>query len=78
MFDIVNLFGNGSNQWVNVFLLSLAMFRIYLEVIDFNFQKLPLTKNMFQNNEASFKFHRSGLYLSVGYILFWAPFTLFS
>ena len=79
MFDIVNGFGGGSNQWLNIFLLIAAMGRVYLEVIKFDFASLPLTKGMFRGNtEEAKKFHRNGLFLSVGYIVLSAPFTLFS
>lgn len=78
MFDIVKLFSETSNQWVNIFLLILAMGRIYLELINFKFNELPLTKKVFPNGYAANDFHRKGLYISVGYVLLWAPFTLFS
>jgi len=78
MFNIVNLFGNPSNQWLNVILLMIAMFRIYLEVVDFKFTELPITKGMFKTSSEAERFHRHGLYLCVGYVIFWAPFTLFS
>ncbi len=79
MFDIVNGFGNGSNDWLNILLLILACFRVYLEIIKFDFQALPLTSGMFQGDkEKAQKFHRHGLYLSLGYIVFSAPFTLFA
>ena len=78
MFDIVNLFGETSNQWINIFLLILAMARIYLEVINFKFSELPLTKKVFPDGVSANDFHRKGLYISVGYVLFWAPFVLFS
>jgi hypothetical protein len=79
MFDIVNGFGNGSNDWLNISLLILACFRVYLEIIKFDFQALPLTSGFFQGDkERAHKFHRNGLYLSLGYIVFSAPFTLFA
>ena len=79
MFDIVEVFGNGSNDWLNISLLILACFRVYLEIIKFDFQSLPLTAGLFQgDNEKAIKFHRHGLYLSLGYIVFSAPFTLFA
>lgn len=79
MFDIVNGFGDGSNQWLNIFLLIAAVMRVYLEVIKFDFTALPLTNGMFKGNkEQAHKFHRNGLYLSLGYIVLSAPFTLFA
>jgi hypothetical protein len=79
MFDIVNANGAGSNQWLNIFLLIAAVMRVYLEIIKFDFAKLPMTKGMFSGNEEQArKFHRSGLLLSLGYIVLSAPFTLFA
>lgn len=79
MFDIVNANDLGSNQWLNIFLLIMALFRVYLEIIKFDFAALPLTKGMFQGDELrAQKFHRHGLFLSLGYIVLSAPFTLFA
>ncbi|AUN98203.1 hypothetical protein DOM21_10210 [Bacteriovorax stolpii] len=79
MFDIVNANDLGSNQWLNIFLLIAALFRVYLEIIKFDFAALPLTRGMFQGDEdRARKFHRSGLFLSLGYIVLSAPFTLFA
>lgn len=78
MFDIVEAIGGSSNQWLNVFLLAVAMLRVYLEIINFDFSALPLTKGMFREQEQARAFHRQGFYLSLGYILLSAPFTLFS
>ena len=65
---------NPSNEIVSVFLI-LASIRIYLEIIDFNFSKLPITKSLAHKNgkESLEKFHRSGFYLSIGYVVFFAP-----
>lgn len=79
MFDIVNESAVGSNQWLNIFLLVAAVMRVYLEIIKFDFASLPLTKGMFRGNtDDARKFHRTGLYLSLGYIVLSAPFTLFA
>jgi hypothetical protein len=79
MFDIVKLFSNDSNQWLNYLLLTLAMGRIYLEVIEFQFEKLPLSQKIFLNNKEQLKkFHKNGLYLAIGYIVFSAPSVLIS
>ncbi len=78
MFDILSVNGLPSNQWVNIGMLLVAVFRVYLEIIKFDFAELPLTKGMFKTKEEAFKFHRNGLYLSLGYIVLSAPFTLFS
>ena len=78
MFSILNDFESQSNQWLNLALLCFALARIYLEIIQFDFASLPLTKGMFKTAEDAKKFHRSGLYFCVGYIVLSAPFTLFS
>ncbi|MBC7714186.1 MAG: hypothetical protein H7177_12655 [Rhizobacter sp.] len=79
MFDIVNESAAGSNQWLNILLLIAAVARVYLEIIKFDFASLPLTKGMFKgDNEQAKKFHRTGLLLSLGYIVLSAPFTLFA
>lgn len=78
MFNIVDAINGSSNQWLNIFLLSVAMFRVYLEIIKFDFSVLPLTKGMFREAQQARNFHRNGFYLSLGYILLSAPFTLFS
>lgn len=56
--------------------LCLATFRVYLEVIGVDFKKLPVTSKAF--GERAAKFHKTGLYLSVGYIALFAPQTLLS
>lgn len=66
---------------VQIFLLILALFRVYLEVINFQFEKLPLTRKLIQihgDDISMLKFHRYGLYFSIGYILLTAPFLLVS
>jgi hypothetical protein len=78
MFNIVNDFESSSNQWLNLVLLCFALIRIYLEIIQFDFASLPITKGMFKTKDEAKKFHRSGLYFCVGYIVLSAPFTLFS
>ena len=79
MFDIVNDVGGGGNQWLNIFLLLAAIVRVYLEIIKFDFSILPITNGMFKGDkEGARKFHRNGLYLSLGYIVLSAPFTLFA
>jgi len=76
MFDSINAFDIASNQAINIILLIFALFRIYLEVIEFEFCKMPVTKAMFKTEDDAKKFHRSGLILSVGYVVLSAPFTL--
>jgi hypothetical protein len=78
MFNIVNAFGASSNQWLNIAMLLAALFRVYLEIIKFDFSSLPLTRGIFQDALQAHKFHKTGLYLSLGYIVLSAPFTLFA
>lgn len=56
--------------------LCLATLRIYLEIIGFNFSKLPITAKVMENSGK--KFHKTGLYFSIGYILLFAPQALLS
>ena len=78
MFDIINGFPEASNKWLNIAMLLIAVLRIYLEIIKFDFTSLPITKGMFKSAEDAKKFHRTGLYMCLGYIVLSAPFTLFS
>lgn len=55
----------------NVVLLCLAVFRIYLEVVGFNFASLPLTKKLPSQSQKNF--HRMGFYFSLGYFILFAP-----
>lgn len=51
--------------------MMLAVMRIYLEVINFDFQRLPLTAKM--NSDQAVKFHKMGFYFSLGYFITFAP-----
>lgn len=65
-----------SNETFVLTCLILASLRIYLEVIRFDFRKLPMTKFLARGNggEARLgKFHRTGLYFCIGYIVLFAP-----
>lgn len=63
------------DQEVLIGLMCLAAFRIYLEVIGFDFSSLPLTKALARNGgeQQLQRFHRMGLFFSVGFILLFAP-----
>lgn len=56
--------------------LCLASIRVYLEIIGINLQKLPLTSKLLGDKGSNF--HKTGLYLSIGYILLFAPQALMS
>lgn len=59
------------NEYFIYTCIILSLLRIYLEVIKFDFEKLPLTKLVFKNKQKTF--HKWGLYLSIGQILFFIP-----
>jgi len=59
-----------NNELLIVVCLSLAVFRIYLEVIKFDFAKLPMTAKMGPQMK---KFHKYGFYFSIGYFVLFAP-----
>ncbi len=54
---------------ITFILLCLAVFRIYLEVVGFDFSRLPLTKML----NRPVKFHKYGFYFSLGYFFLFAP-----
>ncbi len=78
--SILNWNEIASNEGLIIFCLIFAVFRIYLEIIGFDFSALPVTKALSKNSseEQLQKFHRSGLYLSIGFIVFFAPGILLS
>ncbi len=67
--DILTVFNDPSNQTMQIVFLAFAVVRLYLEVIGFKFERLPITSKMGDGKG----FHRTGLYFSIGYILFTAP-----
>ena len=56
--------------------LILSVFRIYLEVVGFDFAKLPMAKKLPKENVV--KFHKFGFYMSIGYFVLFAPEFLLS
>lgn len=67
--DILTVFNDPSNQSVQIVFLVLAVVRLYLEVVGFKFENLPISSKMGDGKG----FHRTGLYFSIGYIVFTAP-----
>jgi hypothetical protein len=61
---------------VIVVCLALSVFRIYLEVIGFNFARLPLTAQLPQDVQK--KIHKYGFYISVLYFVSFSPEILLS
>ncbi|MBY0515484.1 MAG: hypothetical protein K2P81_01145 [Bacteriovoracaceae bacterium] len=57
--------------------LGLAVLRIYLEVINFDFARLPVTSKMMPKEQAQ-RFHKMGFYFSLGYFITFAPGMLLS
>ncbi len=57
--------------------LLLAVIRIYLEVISFDFARLPVTVRLMGAQEAQ-RFHKMGFYFSLGYFITFAPGMLLS
>ena len=62
-------------QEVLIGLMCLAGVRIYLEIMGFDFLKLPLTKSLAERggHENLKRFHRMGLIFSIGFIVLFAP-----
>lgn len=52
--------------------LALAVLRIYLEVISFDFARLPVTSRLMPKEQAA-RFHKMGFYFSLGYFIMFAP-----
>lgn len=66
----------GSNQEFIILCLILAVARVYLEVIRAPLGKLPLSSKLL--GERAEGFHKMGLYVSLGYIVLFAPGILLS
>jgi hypothetical protein len=75
MTDIL-YFDMGNEQLVILVCLCLAVFRIYLELININLAELPISKMM--GKEKAQTFHKAGLILSIGYVILFAPGFLLS
>ncbi len=75
--NLLNAINDPSQIELQIFFLAMAGFRIYLEIIKFNFLSLPLTKAVFSSEERSQRFHKIGLYLSIFFILTLAPNFIF-
>ncbi len=64
-----------NNDLLILICLCISVFRIYLEVIKFDFAKMPLAKHF---GETMVKFHKYGFYMSLGYFVLFAPSFLLS
>ncbi len=72
--DILNITLGQSNEVFTASILALACFRVWLELVGFDFNRLPLTKAWGQRIAgAPGRFHRFGLWMSIGTIVFTAP-----
>lgn len=80
--SILSILESTRNHDIVIFLLCLATFRVYLEIIRFDFSALPLSQSVskrFQYGRDHMRnFHRMGFYFSVGYIVLFAPEILLS
>ncbi len=77
--DILNITLGESNDLFTASILALACFRVWLEIMGFDLNRLPLTKLLGQQIDgASTRFHRFGLWMSIGTIVFTAPSFLLS
>lgn len=64
---------------VMILLMAFAVMRVYLEIINFKFDALPLTRSAGERfgKDHLANFHRFGLYMSIGFIILFAPEVLF-
>ena len=77
--DILNITLGESNEVFTASILALACFRVWLEIVGFDFIRLPITKIHNRAIEgAGARFHRFGLWMSIGTIIFTAPSFLLS
>ena len=53
-----------NDSWTITICLAIAVLRIYLEVVSFDFASLPVTARM-MNPEQAKKFHKMGFYFSI-------------
>ncbi|MBI2520461.1 MAG: hypothetical protein HYV97_08580 [Bdellovibrio sp.] len=64
----------GSNPIFTTVLFLLAGMRLYMEMMGFKLAELPVSKALF--GEQAKNFHRYGLYMSIGYVILFAPAVL--
>lgn len=63
------------NQTLILFMLICSVFRIYLEIIKFDFKKMPLHQKV---STKAAGMHKLGFYFSVGFFVLFAPSFIFS
>ncbi len=80
MYNILQNNQETYNESFILICLILAVFRIYLEVINFDFSTLPITKSIGDKmgTSASQNIHKAGLFFSTGYIVLFAPYFFIS
>jgi len=68
------------DQTMTLLLLGFAAFRIWLEIVRFDFLKLPITSKIMgsMGTQCAQNIHQWGLFFSIGYILLFAPGLLIS
>ena len=66
-------------EMLELSLITLSVFRIYLEVLRFDFMKLPLSRRLAKcyGRERIEQFHKFGFIMGVGYFLLHGPGLLF-
>jgi len=68
-----------NNPTILLLTLTLDVIRFGLEVFEFPFEKLPLTKKMDSAiNLSGTSFHKLGLYICIGHFVLFAPEFFFS
>ncbi|PIP96487.1 MAG: hypothetical protein COW00_10330 [Bdellovibrio sp. CG12_big_fil_rev_8_21_14_0_65_39_13] len=80
MDSILNLSALESNQTLTVALLAIAFIRVFIEVLGIHPEEWPVSKFLAKSRgqEWAQSFHRKGLFLSIGFILLFAPGILLS
>jgi len=74
--SIIDFFSNDSNLVPISLVIIFSTLRVYLEIISFKFENLPLSSKMFGSKEEAVKFHKWGLYICVLNLLILAPSVL--
>ena len=74
MDNIINEIMVKAEEWTVIFMF-LACVRIYLEIIGFDFQRLPITKALSSQlgGKKMQGYHKFGLYISIGYVILFSP-----
>ncbi|MBT3235164.1 MAG: hypothetical protein HN353_04375 [Bdellovibrionales bacterium] len=79
MESILSSISVSSNEIAAICLLLLAATRIYMQLIHFRFEELPISRAIAKRlgQDYVIQFHKTGFYLSLGYFLLFAPVVFF-